>query len=45
MEALAAEIQHRMENEVAEIKRIENGKSKSTTCMQQCTTYDHELAY
>ena len=26
MEALAAEIQHRMENEVAEIKKIENGK-------------------
>ena len=26
MEALAAEIQHRMESEVADIKKIENGK-------------------
>ena len=35
MEALAAEIQHRMENEVAEIKKIENGKltkCKSKSC-------------
>lgn len=29
MEALAAEIQHRMESEVADIKKIENGKSQT----------------